>query len=245
MDAREAADRIESALRAAGDPARAEQERCYLRSALDHLGASVPAIRKVAKSALAGQPGLGRDDLLSLVEELWSRPVHECRMAAVELLDERSALLAPGHIALVERLIRESGTWALVDGLAASVAGPLAERHPALGETLDRWASDHDFWPRRSALLALLLPLRRGESDFERFSRYADAMLDEREFFIRKAIGWVLREAARHQPDRVYEWLAPRVGRTSGVTVREAVKYLSGDQRNRILSAHRARRGGG
>ncbi len=95
---------------------------------------------------------------------------------------------------------------------------------------------------RRSALLALLLPLRRGEGDFERFSRYADAMLDEREFFIRKAIGWVLREASKKQPDRVYAWLEPRAGRASGITVREAVKYLSEAQRETIMAAYRSTR---
>jgi len=202
----------------------------------------VPGIRKVAKQWLAEQGEPGREDVLGVVEALWRRPVHECRMAAVELLDLRSELLRPGDVALLERLLRESRTWALVDGLAASVAGPLVEHNPELGATLDCWAADDDFWIRRSALLALLLPLRRGAGDFERLARYADAMLEEREFFIRKAIGWVLRETGRKQPDRVYEWLLPRAARASGVTVREAVKYLSLEQRDAILATHRSSR---
>ena len=202
----------------------------------------MPGIRKVAKQWLAEQGEPGREDVLGVVEALWRRPVHECRMAAVELLDLRSELLRPGDVALLERLLRESRTWALVDGLAASVAGPLVEHNPELGATLDRWAADDDFWIRRSALLALLLPLRRGAGDFERLARYADAMLEEREFFIRKAIGWVLRETGRKQPDRVYEWLLPRAARASGVTVREAVKYLSLEQRDAILATHRSSR---
>ena len=88
--------------------------------------------------------------------------------------------------------------------------GPLVERYPELTGVLDRWAADPDFWIRRSALLSLLLPLRRGAGDFERFSRYADQMLDEREFFIRKAIGWVLRETAKQRPALVAAWLEPR-----------------------------------
>jgi 3-methyladenine DNA glycosylase AlkD len=106
------------------------------------------------------------------------------------------------------------------------VAGSLVERSPTLGRKLDRWARDPDFWIRRSAMLALLMPLRRGGGDFERFSRYADAMLDEREFFIRKAIGWVLRDTSKRRPAMVSEWLAPRMHRASGVTLREALKYL-------------------
>jgi 3-methyladenine DNA glycosylase AlkD len=239
MDVESTAERITLELRAAGDPSRAEQERRYLKSTLEHYGASVPAIRKVVKSAFADEGALRHDDLVGLVEALWARPVHECRMGAVELLDLGSDLLEPGDMALVERLIRESKTWALVDGLAVSVAGPLVQRNPELGAVLDRWAADGDLWVRRSALLGLLLPLRRGEGDFERLSRYADAMLDEREFFIRKAIGWVLRETARKQPERVYEWLSPRAGRASGVTLREAVKYLPAEQRTAIVAASR------
>jgi len=242
VDAAKVVLEIEGGLQSTADPARAEHEKRYLKSDLDHFGASVPTIRRIAKGALADHSPLRRDDLVRLAAALWGRPVHECRMAAVELLHLGSGLLRADDMALIERLIRESKTWALVDGLAASVAGTLVERNPELGATLDRWASDEDLWVRRSALLALLLPLRRGEGDFERLSRYADAMLEEQQFFIRKAIGWVLREAARKQPERVFEWLAPRAGRASGVTVREAVKYLSDEQRTAILSAHRSGR---
>src|SRR5207253_1598897 len=69
--------------------------------------------------------------------------------------------------------------------------------------------------------------------DFRRFARYAERMLEEREFFIRKSIGWVLRETGKPQPDTVFAWLLPRAARASGVTVREAVKYLSSAQRLR------------
>jgi DNA alkylation repair enzyme len=88
------------------------------------------------------------------------------------------------------------------------------------------------------ALLALLEPHKAGASP-KRFFRYADAMLDAREFFIRKAIGWVLREEGKRRPDEVYQWLAPRAGRASGVTVREAVKYLEPAQRDAVLAGYR------
>jgi 3-methyladenine DNA glycosylase AlkD len=242
VDAGRVADGIELALRSAGDPARAEKERRYLRSELDHVGASVPATRRIAKAVLADRPALGREELLSVVDELWSRRLHECRLAAVELLDLSSRVLTADDLELVERLIRESRTWALVDPLAVNVAGSLVARFPELGEALDRWARDGDFWVRRAALLAPLQELRRGAGDFDRFARYADAMLEEREFFVRKAIGWVLRETARKQPERVYAWLEPRAGRASGVTVREAVKYLSDEQRDAVLRRYRAAR---
>jgi 3-methyladenine DNA glycosylase AlkD len=106
---------------------------------------------------------------------------------------------------------------------------------------LDRWAADDDFWLRRAALLAWLRPLRDG-APLDRFLTYADRMLDEREFFIRKAIGWVLREVGKRRPDEVSHWLAPRTHRASGVTMREATKRLPVAERERLMLAYREHR---
>jgi len=66
-------------------------------------------------------------------------------------------------------------------------------------------------------------------------------MLDEREFFIRKAIGWILRGTSRKQPKLVFDWLAPRASRASGVTMREAVKYLSAAQQRKLAASRPTR----
>jgi 3-methyladenine DNA glycosylase AlkD len=230
IDPRRAADELEARLRALGTPERAEHERRYLKSELEHHGATVWQIRREIRSFGKEHPEVSHAELVALVDALWAEPVHERRMAAVFLLQAYPELVRPGDLALIERLVRESKTWALVDGLAGDVLGELIVRHPGTADELDRWADDRDFWVRRSALLAQIKPLKAG-APFSRFGRYADAMLDEKEFFIRKAIGWVLRETAKTRPDDVFEWLAPRIGRASGVTRREAVKYLKPDQR--------------
>jgi 3-methyladenine DNA glycosylase AlkD len=95
---------------------------------------------------------------------------------------------------------------------------------------------------RRSSLLAELIPLRSG-ADLAPFLRRADAMLEEKEFFIRKAIGWVLRETSKRRPELVFDWILSRAGRASGVTVREAVKYLAPEQRSAVLAAYGGRAG--
>ena len=199
-------------------------------------------MRQTIRALQKQRPALDRAPLVRLVESLWRRRVFETRMLAVLLLEAFQARLLPKDIALLERLIRESKTWAFVDELAIVITGPLLQRSPRLVRTLDRWARDDDFWLRRSAMLALLLPLRRGDGDFRRFARYADAMLAEREFFIRKAIGWVLRETGKRQPDLVYRWLLPRCAVASGITVREAVKYLSPKQRAELMVAYQHRK---
>jgi len=232
---------IERRLREAGAPARAAAARAYLKSSMEFAGVGLPGLRSIVRARLPRRPAMARGNLLAVVTELWARPLFECRLAASMLLVDHSEALTTADVALLERLIRESGTWALVDELAPVVMGGLVERYPELTAVLDRWAADGDFWVRRAALLSLLRPLRRGEGDFDRFARYADMMLAEREFFIRKAIGWVLRDTGRRRPDLVAAWLEPRIGQVSGVTLREAVKPLPPETAARMLAAYRAR----
>lgn len=228
---------IRRALEEVATPERAVKDKQYLKSELQHLGVNMPSLRKVAKAALA-QHDLDHDGLWRLVDALWNNPVHELRTVAVEMLCLQPKLLAAEDLARVERLLRESKTWALVDPLAIAVTGGLVAQHASCRDEMDRWSSDDDFWIRRAAMLSLLRPLRKGEGDFERFSRYADAMLEEKEFFIRKAIGWVLRETSKKRPELVYAWIAPRISRASGVTVREAVKYLP--EKDALMATYRA-----
>jgi alkylated DNA nucleotide flippase Atl1/3-methyladenine DNA glycosylase AlkD len=218
---------IETLLRPLGTPERAAGAKSYLKSDLDFLGVTTPDLRKAALAWLHDHPDLDRADLLDLVRSLWDEPVHELRAFGLELLTARRKDLRGEDLDLLEDLLRRSRSWAYVDTLAVQLAGPLVA-DPKQVRRLDRWVQDPDFWLRRSAVLALLLPLRRGEGDWARFVRYADLLLEEKEFFIRKALGWVLREVAKKRPELVRQFLREREGRVSGVTRREAEKYLGG-----------------
>ncbi|MCS4592928.1 DNA alkylation repair protein [Brevibacterium sediminis] len=255
------AEAVDRDLRARGGSERAQKERAYLKSELLHYGVSVPDTRTVVRAALRGT-ALGHNEVIELARLLWAvpmssddsaasagptdtgegatghlTPVHERRAAATMVLIQSKDRLGGGDADFIEGLLREAKTWALVDPLAGDLVGPLSERDTAFDPVLERWASDGDFWIRRSALLAHLVPLRHGRGDFDRFSRFADAMLEEKEFFIRKAIGWVLRDTSRKSPDLVFDWILPRANRASGVTIREAVKRLSTEQREGVLAA--------
>ena len=122
---------IERALRAAGSPERAAGSQAYLKSSLEFTGTTVPVVRALLRSWRRDRPYLTRDILLPVVTALWS-PVFECRLSAVLLLTDRRWLLTAADGGLVEDLLRECGTWALVDPLAADVMGSLVERYPEL-----------------------------------------------------------------------------------------------------------------
>jgi 3-methyladenine DNA glycosylase AlkD len=236
FDAELAAAEVMAAMRPLADAERAGQAKRYLKSDLDFLGVSVPGIRSAVTGTARSGPDPGRAGALAWARALWREPVHERRTAAIEVLRRYTPSLEPADLALVEAWIREAHGWAYVDPLAGGIAGPIALRHSgnpdhpghqaAAWSRIDAWATDADFWVRRSALLTLLPGIRKGQPDRARFERYATPMLAEKEFFISKAIGWVLRETAKKDPDYVAAWTLSHLDLMSGVTFREAVRRL-------------------
>lgn len=237
-------DGLQGMLQAAGDPVRAVGEKAYLKSELEFVGTGVPFIRATAKGFAREFPAIAHDELVAVVGAIWEPPVHELRSLAIALLEIHRARLVPEDLVLVEEILRECRTWAHVDWLAVKVAGFLIDRHPDGNALLARWSTDDWMWLRRSALLAHLEPLREGHGDFERFARLAAGMLEEREFFIRKAIGWVLRDVGRKRPELAYGFLDAHLEAVSGLTLREGSKYLPADQRTALLDRYASRRGG-
>jgi len=240
FDADTAAAAVMAAMLPLADAERAGQAKRYLKSDLDFLGVSVPDIRSAVTGTARSGPDPGRAGALAWARTLWREPVHERRTAAIEVLRRYVRSLEPADLALVEAWIREARGWAYVDPLAGDIAGPIALRHPVAWPLIDAWAADADFWVRRSALLTLLPGIRKGQPDRERFERYATPMLAEKEFFVRKAIGWVLRETAKKDPSYVVAWTREHLDLMSGVTFREAVRRLPPEQAAR-LEARRAR----
>jgi 3-methyladenine DNA glycosylase AlkD len=242
FDAEAAAGALAGTLRSLGTAERAAQEQRYLKSDLEFFGVTVPVMRRAVKAAarehLAGTGRRGvrldRDTAVAWALALWREPVFERRSAAVEVLRLGADSLTAGDLGVIEELLRSSRTWALVDPLSVDIAGAVALRDQASWPAVDQWAADADFWVRRSAVLALLPGVRAGRPDLARFTRYADAMLAEKEFFIRKALGWVLREISRADPSWVTAWTGARLATVSGVTFREAIRHLPGPDRQRL-----------
>jgi 3-methyladenine DNA glycosylase AlkD len=235
-----AAQALEAQLRLHGDPVRASQEQRYLKSQQTFLGVSMPVLRKTAKAFVRAHPELRHDALFALVARLWDTQIHELRALAVGILELKQAQLRAADLPVLITLVRQAQTWALVDWLAIKVLGAIVVREPRARKYLERWARDDDFWVRRSALLCWHDALFSGGGDFEHFAQLARPMLGEREFFIRKAIGWVLRSTAKRTPKRTYDFVAQHAAEMSGLTFREATRNLPARQ-IKALTALRAR----
>jgi 3-methyladenine DNA glycosylase AlkD len=226
-----------------GTAARATYDQQYHKSEFAHMGVPVPELRKVVKGLYKDIGGrrASRDEVMALAAALWDSDVYERRLAAVFVLAQGVRLLEPVDLQDVTLMLRDAPMWSLVDPLAGDVTGKVVLRdREGTGRMLDLWAADGDFWLRRASLLALIPGVREGRADLVRFTRYADPMLEEREFFIRKAIGWVLREIAHKDPTWVAAWVAARLDRLSGVTFREAVRRLPADAAERLTADYKA-----
>jgi 3-methyladenine DNA glycosylase AlkD len=225
---------FERRYRAAGTPARAKGTKAYLKSDLRFYGTTMPDIRAAASDFAREHPELTRRELREIVSELWSTDVFELRSAGVALLSKYAELLAERDLPWLLGFVRRSKTWAHVDWLAADVIGGVVGESRTALRRLPIWARDGNFWVRRTALLAQLRQLSHGAGDFALFARLAAPMLGDREFFIRKAIGWVLREVSKKRPKLVFEFLREHRDEVSGLTLSEGAKYLPAAQRRAL-----------
>jgi 3-methyladenine DNA glycosylase AlkD len=213
-------------LRRAGSPARAIGEKAYLKSDLRFWGTSQETIRATVREYCDAHPDLTRSDLRTIAETLYATDVHELRAAGIGILEREREILVERDLPWLIAIVRKSKSWAYVDWIAPKVIGDVIARDPRARKHLAVWSKDKNFWVRRAALLAEHDALRAGGGDFALWSRLAASMLDEREFFIRKAIGWVLREVSKKRPELAYGFLRNHRDRVSRLSLLEGAKYL-------------------
>jgi len=226
-------------LRRAGSAARATGEKAYLKSDLRFWGTGQEPIRAAVRDYSRAHSDLTRAELRAVGEALYATRVHELRASAIGVLERNRETLIDRDLPWLIGLVRQSRSWAYVDWLAPKVIGDVIARDPRSRKRLSVWAKDDDFWVRRAALLAEHDALRSGGGDFALWSRIAASMLDEREFFIRKAIGWVLREVSKQRPDLTFEFLRKHRERVSRLSLLEGAKYLPAAKRRALGLSHR------
>jgi 3-methyladenine DNA glycosylase AlkD len=220
---------LKAALQAAAEPARAAPMQAYMRDQFIFLGLAAPQRRLAAKGLLAGLQGAGADVLLEHAQRLWQEPAREYQHVALDMLALHRRQLDVSHLPALLALARQRAWWDSVDGMAGIVGAVLqAERrrggdgHAHMADALRH----DDFWLRRIAMLHQLG--WRGDTDAGWLFDTALALAHEDEFFIRKAIGWALRDYARHAPETVAAFANAHRQRLSALSYREAMKYQPG-----------------
>ncbi len=209
---------------AARDPARAAPMAAYMRDRFPFLGIPSPAQKALAREIVAGLPAPTEADLRAVAEGCWTLPEREYQYFACGWLRRHAGICGPGFLDTAQFLVTTKPWWDTVDALAAHLVGPLVTRHPALAATMDAWIGDPDVWLVRTALLHQLT--YREATDAARLFRHCTRQAGHPDFFVRKAIGWALRQYARTDPDAVGRYVREHRTRLSPLSVREATKHL-------------------
>ncbi len=229
-------------LRERADKERAVKEKAYLYSELKHYGVSVWERRKFVKKYKKELAALNKAEALQLARLYWKRPSFEERSLALDILNLHKDKLTIKDMPLIEKLMRESKGWAFLDSLIIPIMPIIIKKEPQAYSYLRKWIKDDDYWVRRSALLAQLLFFRANQGGDKKLffelakSQFNETWIDEKykdplqkkraRFFIRKAIGWVIREMARKDQKTAFNFLKKYKNEMSGLSFRDGSRKL-------------------
>jgi 3-methyladenine DNA glycosylase AlkD len=219
---------IRTALAEHADPVRAPKTQAYMKSSLPFYAVPMPTARKIFAAAISAHPLPDRDWWQRTILTLWNEATHrEERYAALALAEHRlyRPYQDPAVLPLYERLVVTGAWWDLVDDLATHKVAPLLRAHHAgVAPVVLGWSRAEDLWLRRTAILAQIGAKTLADHDL--LAACIEPNLGDSNFFIRKAIGWALRDLARTDPEWVRTYVEAAGDRMSGLSRREALKHL-------------------
>lgn len=216
--------RLTAAHEARRDRERAPVMAAYMRGRFPFLGIPAPERAAAYRAVTTGLTAPSEQDLAAVALACWQRPEREYQYFATALLRAHAHVASAGFLRTVERLITTKPWWDTVDELAQHVVGAMVAAHPELRADMDRWIDAEDFWLARSAIL--YQTRYRDRTDADVLFAYCLKRARDTEFFIRKAIGWALREYSKTNPDAVLRFVVASCGALSGLSKREALRLI-------------------
>ncbi|HBO37946.1 MAG TPA: DNA alkylation repair protein, partial [Pasteurellaceae bacterium] len=181
---------------------KAEQMSAYMKNQFVYLGVQTPQRRAVCKSFFKVTARETVD--WAFIEQCWASPYRELQYAAIDYLNMIKTQLTARDIPSLHGLIIRKSWWDTIDGLDR-IVGSIALNYPEVNETLLAWSRDDNFWLRRVAIDHQLL--RKEKTDTALLEKILLNNLGQREFFINKAIGWILRDYSKTDPAWVCDFI--------------------------------------
>lgn len=217
---------ITESLRAAAEPAKAPAMAAYMKTTMPFYGVTRPAQAKIAREAKRIHPAGDDADYVRTIELLWDLPHREDKYLAIAFARQWPRFVTFDHVPLYRRMIVEGAWWDFVDEIATHLIGDVLLRdRTSMRTALDRWIDDDHLWLRRTAILSQ--ERHRDRTDAAMLFGYCERRLDEKDFFIRKAIGWALRSYSRVDPAAVEAFVTKHGDRISGLSRREALRHIA------------------
>lgn len=218
---------VRSALEAVAEPARAPTMQAYMKSVMPYHGVTAPNVKLAMKALFASYPFRDAESWRADVLALWrGATFREERYAAMALAKHRGAdaFQTLGTLPMYEEMITSGAWWDYVDELAAHQVGGLLAAFPkAMKKTMLAWSTSRDMWKARTSILSQLT--YKGDTDLELLYACIAPSIASKEFFLRKAIGWALRQYARQDMAEVRRYVMAHAAELSGLSKREALKH--------------------
>jgi len=198
-------DRLRDSLVEVADSSQAPSMAAYMKDRYEYLGVKSPHRKLAAKVTLKASRTASPSEVVEFACACWAQPEREFQYVATDVLYLNVRRFRASGLREVEQLIVTKSWWDTVDSLAAKTVGGLVAEHPELVATMDNWIDSDNMWLARTAILHQLKYKEKVDAD--RLFRYSLSRADDKEFFIRKAIGWALRQHAKVDPDAVYAFV--------------------------------------
>lgn len=216
---------VQKELKKKADPGKAVEMAAYMKTQMPFYGVQKPDREPIVKILKQNHKPQSLAEYEDVVLSLWNLPYREEKYISLNYADAFIKIATPKTVKLFERLVREGAWWDFVDVIASHLIGHIYQKNrDELNPIMDRWIKDDDFWIRRTAILSQLR--HKKETDGERLFDYCLRCVDEKEFFIRKAIGWALREYSYTDPQAVKKFLLANKDRLSTLSFREGSRVM-------------------
>lgn len=198
--------------------------QAYMKDRFEFIGVKTPARRAASAAALTVAKRSDHDELLAFALRCWAEPEREFHYLGADTLRAGHRHLGPNALTDLETLITTHSWWDTVDSLAAWPVGSIVMRHPETVPIMDEWITSEHLWMTRTAILHQLRA--KADTDVDRLFAYALGRAADNDFFIRKAIGWSLRQYAHTDPAPILRFVKMHADVLSNLTRREALRNI-------------------
>lgn len=205
----------------------AQRMAAYMKTTMPFYGVRAPQRRTISKDAVCRFPIESYDRYIAVITQLWKHTHREVKYVAIDIARAYPAYICAASLPFYKRMIEEGAWWDFVDDIAINLVGKALLHDPQeLWPILDTWIDDTRLWVRRSALICQ--NKWKKQTDAERLFAYCLKTAYEPDFFMRKAIGWALREYAKTASDEVAVLVENHKNQLSNLSRREALKHIGG-----------------
>ena len=218
-------EKIRESLKAVGEPAKAREMQRYMKTTQKFYGVQAAARKNIFRITAKAFPVTSRTDYEAVIFELWRGEFREDMYQALEVAIRFREFHDLKSFPIYEKLVYTSPNWDTLDWIAGRLVSPLVVENRQLESILKHWMIEDNFWVRRASLLAHLH--HRSNTNTALLSKTILKLAPDKEFFVRKAIGWILRDYSYANPKWVKKFIEENQDVLSGLSKREALRHIN------------------